>query len=88
MTTKIRSNIYLDANLKQQAKELFKSYGLSLSDGINMLLKQVTEKKNPILIPGLDIEVVGKNEPDYELMRKTDNEETYSLEEVKELLCK
>ena len=88
MATKIRSNVYLDTSLKEQAKEIFKSYGLSLSDGINMLLKQVTEKKNPILIPGLEIEVVDKNDPDYELMRQTDNEETYSLEEVKKLLCK
>jgi hypothetical protein len=34
------------------------------------------------------IEIVDKNNPDYKLMRKTDNEETYSLEEVKKLLCK
>ncbi len=88
MSDKIRSNIYLDVNLKKQAKEIFKSYGLNLSDGINILLKQVTEKNNPILISGLEIEVVDKNEPEYELMHKTDNEETYSLEEVKKLLCK
>jgi len=88
MGSKIRSNVYLDISLKEQAKELFRSYGLSLSDGINMLLKQVTEKKNPIIIPGLEIEVVDKNDPDYELMRQTDNEETYSLEDVKKLLCK
>jgi len=88
MSDKIRSNVYLDANLKEQAKEIFKSYGLSLSDGINILLKQVTEKNNPILISGLEIEVVDKNDPDYELMRKTDNEGAYSLEEVKKLLCK
>lgn len=42
---KVRSNVYLDINLKQNAKEMFKEYGLSLSDGINFLLKQATDKK-------------------------------------------
>ena len=37
---KVRSNIYLDSNLKEEAQKLFKEYGLSLSDGINFLLKK------------------------------------------------
>ena len=45
MTQKVRSNVYLDTELKELAREMFKNYGLSLSDGINFLLKQATEKK-------------------------------------------
>lgn len=30
--TKIRTNVYLDAEIKKQAKEVFKKYGVSLSD--------------------------------------------------------
>ena len=47
MTQKIRSNVYLDTELKEIAREMFKNYGLSLSDGINFLLKQATDKKSP-----------------------------------------
>lgn len=35
MTQKVRSNVYLDTELKESAREIFKKYGLSLSDGIN-----------------------------------------------------
>jgi len=42
---KIRTNVYLDKNFKDQAKEFFKSYGLSLSDGLNLLLKKTLDKK-------------------------------------------
>ena len=79
---KIRSNVYLDTKLKEKAKEVFKDYGLSLSDGINFLLKQATDKKSPILIKDLDIEPVYPDDPDYKLMRDTDGEKSYPLEEV------
>ncbi len=39
-TTKIRTNVYLDSNMKAQAKDIFKQYGVSLSDAINMFLTQ------------------------------------------------
>ena len=42
---KVRTNVYLDKNLKDQAKQFFKQYGLSLSDGLNFLLKKTLEKK-------------------------------------------
>lgn len=38
--TKIRTNVYLDSNMKAQAKDIFKQYGVSLSDAINMFLTQ------------------------------------------------
>lgn len=48
MTAKVRTNVYLDADIKTQAKEVFKKYGVSLSDAINIFLTQsVMEKGLP-----------------------------------------
>ncbi len=85
MTQKIRSNVYLDTELKESAREMFKNYGLSLSDGINFLLKQATEKKSPIL--DLNIEQISPNDPDYKLIEearknRANGEKIYSLDEV------
>ena len=85
MTQKIRSNAYLDSELKESAREMFKNYGLSLSDGINFLLKQATEKKSPIL--DLNIEQISPNDPDYKLIEearknRANGEKIHSLEEV------
>ena len=41
---------------------------MSLSDGINFLLKQATEKKTPIL--DLNIEQINPNDSDYKLIEK------------------
>ena len=85
MTQKIRSNVYLDTELKESAREMFKNYGLSLSDGINFLLKQATEKKSPIL--DLNIEQINPNDTDYKLVEearknRANGEKIYSLDEV------
>ena len=85
MTQKIRSNVYLDTELKESAREIFKTYGLSLSDGINFLLKQATEKKSLIL--DLNIEQISPNEADYKLIEearknRANGEKIHSLEEV------
>ncbi len=40
MTAKVRTNVYLDSEMKAQAKDIFKKYGVSLSDAINMFLTQ------------------------------------------------
>ncbi len=45
MATKVRTNVYLDRELKERAKELFKEYGLSLSDALNIFLAQVVRRK-------------------------------------------
>ena len=48
MATKVRTNVYIDRELKRKAKELFKEYGLSLSDALNIILAHVVrEKKVP-----------------------------------------
>jgi addiction module RelB/DinJ family antitoxin len=84
---KVRSNVYLDKNLKEKAKELFREYGLSLSDGLNMLLKQAIEKKDKFLIPELEIEPVYPDDPDYKIMQEAkkarkEGEKVYSVDEV------
>jgi len=88
---KIRSNVYLDVDLKSQAKEIFKSYGLSFSDGINLLLKQATDKNSPILISDLDIEPIAHDDPDYKLIQEArearrNGEKCYSIDEVEKML--
>ena len=39
-TNKIRTNVYLDAEIKQKAQEIFKQYGIGLSDAFNIFLAQ------------------------------------------------
>ena len=85
MTQKVRSNVYLDTELKESAREMFKNYGLRLSDGINFLLKQATEKKTPIL--DLSIEQINPNDSDYKLIQearknRTNGEKLYTLDEI------
>ena len=38
--SKVRTNVYLDATMKEEAKKIFKRYGVSLSDAINIFLTQ------------------------------------------------
>lgn len=40
IASKVRTNVYLDSDMKAKAKEIFKHYGVSLSDAINMFLTQ------------------------------------------------
>jgi len=40
VSNKIRTNIYIDKNVKQQAQELFRQFNISLSDAINLFLSQ------------------------------------------------
>jgi DNA-damage-inducible protein J len=48
---KIRTNVYLDAEMKQKAQEIFKRYGIGLSDAFNIFLTQaVLEKGMPFQI--------------------------------------
>jgi len=65
---KVRTNVYLDKNLKEQAKQFFKQYGLSLSDGLNFLLKKTLDKKELDL--DMEIEPILPGDSDYELLQK------------------
>jgi DNA-damage-inducible protein J len=37
---KVRTNVYLDSAMKEKAQEIFKTYGMGLSDAFNMFLSQ------------------------------------------------
>jgi len=39
-TNKIRTNIYIDKDIKEQAQKLFSTFNISLSDAINLFLTQ------------------------------------------------
>jgi len=64
---KVRTNVYLDKSLKEEAKQFFKQYGLSLSDGLNFLLKKTLEKKE--LDFDMQIEPILPGDPDYEIAK-------------------
>lgn len=52
---KSRTNIYLDTNIKDQAKEIFNQYGLSLSQAVNIFLTQ------SVLNRGLPYAIIKQN---------------------------
>lgn len=77
---KIRTNVYLDINLKEQAKEIYKQYGITLSDAFNMFLAQSVFNR------GLPFDVKIPNNKTLEAMRdvKTGNNyEEITLEDLK-----
>ena len=48
---KTRTNVYLDTEMKNKAQEIFKQYGMGLSDAFNIFLSQsVMEKGIPFQI--------------------------------------
>ncbi len=48
---KTRTNVYLDTEMKKKAQEIFKQYGMGLSDAFNIFLAQaVMEKGIPFQI--------------------------------------
>ncbi|MCD6654605.1 MAG: type II toxin-antitoxin system RelB/DinJ family antitoxin [Sulfurovum sp.] len=42
---KVRTNVYLDAEMKEKAKEIFKEYGMGLSDAFNIFLSQTVMER-------------------------------------------
>lgn len=77
---KSRTNIYLDVNVKDQAKEIFSQYGLSLSQAVNIFLTQ------SVLNRGLPFEVKIPNDETLQAMKDVetgDNYEDVTLEDLK-----
>lgn len=77
---KSRTNIYLDVEIKDQAKEIFNQYGLSLSQAVNIFLTQ------SVLNRGLPFEVKIPNDETLQAMRDVETGENYedvTLEELK-----
>jgi len=76
---KSRTNVYLDKNLKEQAKEIYKHYGLSLSEAVNMFLAQ------SVFSRGLPFEVKIPNDITLEAMKDVEtgnNYEDITLEDL------
>ena len=76
---KSRTNVYLDTNLKEQAKEIYKHYGLSLSEAVNMFLAQ------SVFSRGLPFEVKIPNDITLEAMKDVEtgnNYEDVTLEDL------
>ena len=68
---KSRTNIYLNTNLKEQAKEIYKHYGLSLSEAVNMFLAQSVFNR------GLPFEVKIPNDMTLKAMKDVETGENY-----------
>ena len=80
VSQKSRTNIYLDVNIKDQAKEIFNQYGLSLSQAVNIFLTQ------SVLNRGLPFDVKIPNEETLQAMRDVETGENYediTLEDLK-----
>ena len=67
MTAKVRTNVYLDAEMKKKAQEIFKVYGMGLSDAFNMFLSQ------SVLERGIPFEVKIPNEETIEAIKDARN---------------
>jgi DNA-damage-inducible protein J len=82
MTAKVRTNVYLDSEMKAKAQEIFKTYGIGLSDAFNMFLSQsVLEKGIPFQIKIPNDETMQAIED----ARNGNNMTKVSLDELKEL---
>jgi len=68
---KSRTNVYLDTNLKEQAKEIYQNYGLSLSQAVNMFLAQ------SVFSRGLPFDVKIPNDITLEAMKDVETGENY-----------
>lgn len=76
---KVRTNVYLDSAMKEQAKSIFKKYGVSLSDAINMFLTQSVMER------GLPFELKLPNDETIKAIedaRNGVNADTLTLEEL------
>ena len=76
---KIRTNVYLDSNLKKQAKEIYKQYGLSLSEAVNIFLAQSVFNR------GIPFEIKIPNDETLQAINDVETGENYediTLEEL------
>ena len=77
---KVRTNVYLDAAMKEEAQRIFKRYGLGLSDAFNIFLSQAVMERG---IP-FDVKIPNKETAKViEEAREGKNMSKVSLEELK-----
>ncbi|MDY0233366.1 MAG: type II toxin-antitoxin system RelB/DinJ family antitoxin [Sulfurimonas sp.] len=74
VSNKVRTNVYLDSTMKEKAKEIFKLYGMGLSDAFNIFLSQSVMEK------GIPFQVKIPNKETLEAMQ--DVESNTNLQEV------
>ncbi len=79
---KVRTNVYLDAEIKAKAQEIFKHYNMGLSDAFNIFLAQ------SVLERGLPFEVKLPNDETLDAIkdaRNGKNMDSVSLKDLKAL---
>jgi DNA-damage-inducible protein J len=79
-TNKIRTNIYIDKDIKEQAQKLFSTFNISLSDAINLFLTQA------VLNRGIPFKIEIPNEETQQAMKEArsgKNMEKITLEDLK-----
>lgn len=64
---KVRTNVYLDANMKQKAQEIFKTYGMGLSDAFNIFLSQAVIER------GIPFQIKLPNDTTLQAMKDVEN---------------
>ena len=72
-TQKVRTNIYIDQHVKDQAKELFKKFHISLSEAVNLFLYQ------SVLEQDLPFQVKIPNAQTLKAMQEVENGETETI---------
>ena len=78
-SNKIRTNMYLNKSIKNQAQQIFKEYGISLSDAVNMFLRQSVYENG---IP-FQLKIPKDNIPNEETLNAIkDCENNIGLEEI------
>ena len=96
-TNKVRTNMYLNKQIKAKAQLIFKEYGISLSDAVNMFLRQsVYEQGIPfdLKIPTkkLELEIINPQENDYKLIQEAkkarqQGEQLHSIDDIERMLA-
>lgn len=80
VANKIRTNVYLDSDIKNKAQEILKQYGIGLSDAFNIFLAQTVFEK------GIPFEIKIPNEETKQTIhdaRNGINMSKISLEDLK-----
>ncbi len=88
-TEKSRTNVYLNKEKKEQAKAIFKEYGMGLSDAINIFLTQSVASRGLPFEVRLPEEQYMPNEKTIQAIEDIDNPKTsniMTLEEFKQAM--
>jgi len=79
VANKIRTNVYLDSDIKNKAQEILKQYGIGLSDAFNIFLAQTVFEK------GIPFEIKIPNEETKQAIQDARNSINMSKISLKDL---